>query len=207
MDLFVVLAAASLGTARVVLPAGCSPCAPTGSLMVAFLSLDQSGEPIFFASSTQCSSSNAVDSASLVVATAGDNQQFRSFLFYSWPAPLFETQSVAIAICDQPSVIHASSSQCSIVIATDSASVSINFHAPRARRHPWHSDAMCFQSPTRIVGGHLAVLDICDELAVVSVVSTQCSVLYAVDSIFAFDAPGARNISAVYYDAHLLGFI
>ena len=31
MDLFVVLAAASLGTAHVVLPASCSPCTPTGS--------------------------------------------------------------------------------------------------------------------------------------------------------------------------------
>ena len=109
-------------------------------------------------------------------------------------------------------MICTSSSQCLASGAVDSASVNIfDFHAPRARRHPWHSDAICFQSPTRLVGGHSVVLDICDELAVISVVSTQCSVVYAVDSIFIFDAPVVRkhhwSISALYYDAYLLGCI
>ena len=77
MDLFVVLAAASLGTARVVLPASYSPCTPTRSLMVALLSLDLTDEHVFIASSIQRPSFNAVDSAASVVVTAvqGDDQR------------------------------------------------------------------------------------------------------------------------------------
>jgi hypothetical protein len=182
-----------LGTAHT-MPSTCD--APTGSLMVALLSLDLQVEPVFFASSPPADRS---DSAECIIAAAvsGDGKPCSRCSRHS-PAPTIQAQSAALDIFDGPIVISAPCSDVSsgfVECASVVGSVTVDFRAPWVRRHLWYSGTTCCQYPARSFGVQSAVLESFEESAVICTSSSQCLASGAVDSasvnIFCTDARGA----------------